>query len=79
LKVLESYEAGSVKVYFDDGITYLVKVLDRRNAGEPAPFEFEQEEIRGILVARQKREFIESTFNKVYEEGKNKKLYTIYK
>lgn len=78
-QLLESYEVGSVKVYFKDGNTYLLKLHEVVNEGDYIPFSYKKEEIRGILVARRKRNYIESTMNKVFEEGKNQKRFTIYK
>lgn len=77
--LLESYQPGEVKVCFADGITYLLSLIDKRAEGEPAPFAYKKKEIKGILIAKRKRDFVESSFNKVFEEGKNKKLYTLYK
>lgn len=77
--VLESYQPENVKVFFADGVTYLLKVVNKRQAGESAPFAYKKKEIKGILIAKRKRDYVESSFNKVFEEGKNKKLYTIYK
>jgi hypothetical protein len=77
--ISESYGEGSVKVYFKGGNTYLLKIHEKVDKGSYIPFSYKKEEIRGILIARRKRSYIESTMNKVYEEGKNKKRFTIYK
>ncbi len=61
---------NSSKSYFDfkkDKVHYLVRIIEFKNQGEPAPLSFVRDDIKSILLNKKKTEFINTFLNDLLE------------
>ena len=62
------------KIYF-----YLVYIRDYRLEGEVSPVEYVQNEIRNLILSKQKIEFLKQIEKDIYKEGLDKNKVKLYK
>jgi hypothetical protein len=62
------------KVYY-----YLVYIRDYRLEGEVSPVEYVQNDIRNLILSKQKIEFLKQIEKDIYKEGLDKNKVILYK
>ncbi|TVR79038.1 MAG: hypothetical protein EA412_07365 [Chitinophagaceae bacterium] len=62
----------------ENGQIFLVKVNDFKSIGDLAPFEYVKSDIRKIIINLRKRNLINSTYNKLYNEALRERVFELY-
>lgn len=62
----------------DDGFYYLVYIRDYRLAGQFAPIEYVQNDIRNLILSKQKIQFLKQIEKDIYTEGLDSKKVKLY-
>jgi hypothetical protein len=75
--------AGEIRSGFaatekDEAFIYAIKVNDVKNKGEIAPYEFVKDDIRKILLNKEKVGLIKKTYETIYQEALRDNSFEIY-
>ena len=62
----------------DENNRYLVKVHEYVVGGNPAPFDYVREDIRRILINKQKLDVLKSNYARMYEDAMQRNNAEIY-
>lgn len=64
--------------YEEDGLLYLLNIVDFGKKGEIAPLEFKQQDIEKIIVNKRKMDYLKRIKDKIYNDAVSKNDFEIY-